>query len=48
MVKVSKTVSIELGLVNEVVKYESNFSRAVQEALRIWLEDKRDVKRVRR
>ncbi len=39
--KVSKNVSIDLGLLNEVVSKERSFSKAVAEALELWLEKKR-------
>ena len=46
--KVSKTVSVDLELLLRVLKMEKNFSKAVSEALVIWLEriedkEKKDV-----
>jgi len=37
MTKVTKTVSIELDLLTRVLKKENNFSKAVAEALELWL-----------
>lgn len=39
--KVSKNVSIELGLLVKVLKIERHFSKAVTEALEDWLKKKR-------
>ena len=38
--KVSKNVSIDLGLLNEVVSKEGSFSKAVTRALELWLTEK--------
>ena len=38
--KVSKNVSIDLGLLNQVLARERSFSRAVTEAVEIWLAEK--------
>jgi len=35
--KVSKTVSIEFELLQNILKKEENFSKAVSEALILWL-----------
>jgi len=37
MPKVSKSVSIELELLTEALKKEPNLSKAVTEALQLWL-----------
>jgi len=38
--KVSKTVSIDLELLQTVLDREKDFSKAVEEALEMWLEKK--------
>lgn len=40
--KVSRNVSIEVGLMVKVLKLERNFSKAVTEALEDWLTKKRE------
>ena len=36
--KVSKTVSVDLELLQNVLKHEKRISKAVEEALRLWLD----------
>jgi len=36
--KVAKTVSVDLELLLKVLRVESNFSKAVSDALTLWLE----------
>ena len=40
MVKVSKTVSMDLDLIIKVLEKEPNLSKAVNEALALWLATK--------
>jgi len=38
--KVAKTISIDLELLQNVLKKEKNFSKAISEALEMWLAKK--------
>lgn len=41
--KVSKNVSIDIELLNKVIRKERRFSKAVAEALERWLADEEDI-----
>lgn len=41
--KVSKNVSIDIELLNRVIRKERSFSKAVAEALELWLTDEEDI-----